>query len=140
MARPTSFRLPEELLERLEDDARESGASVTSLVAMLLDEGLKTRRFPGIVYRDGATGRRAGLIGGPDVWELVRDLRHGRGRGMPRLTALAAELGLPVNRIQLAADFYAEFSEEIDAQIDADEAIARRVRALVERRERLLTS
>ena len=140
MARPTSFRLPEELLDRLEDDARASGASVTSLVAMLLDEGLKTRRFPGIVYRDGVAGRRAGLLGGPDVWEIVRDLRHGRGRGMARLTALAEELGLPVARVQLAADFYSTFPAEIDAMIDVDDVTSRRVRELVERRERLLTS
>ena len=140
MARPTSFRLPEELLERLEDDARTSGASVTSLVAMLLDEGLKTRHYPGIVYRDGAMGRRAGIVGGPDVWEVVRDLRHGRGRGMARLAAVAQELGLPAARVQLAADFYATFPDEIDAMIEIDDATARRVRALVERRERLLTS
>ena len=140
MARPTSFRLPEELLDRLEDDARTTGASVTSLVAMLLDEGLKTRQFPGVVYRDGAAGRRAGLVGGPDVWEVVRDLRHGRGRGMARLTALAEDLGLPVVRVQLAADFYATFPAEIDAMIELDEATARRVRTLVDRRERLLTS
>ena len=55
------------------------GASITQLVSSLLDEGLKTRRFPGVVYRSGPVGRRAALVGGPDVWEVVRDLRR-RGR------------------------------------------------------------
>jgi hypothetical protein len=59
MARPTSFRLPEGLLEQLEEAGHASGTSVTALVTTMLEEGLKTRRFPGIAYRDGASGRRA---------------------------------------------------------------------------------
>ena len=26
---------------------------------------------PGVVFRDGPAGRRAGLAGGPDVWEAI---------------------------------------------------------------------
>lgn len=33
---------------------------------------------PGIVFRPGPTGRRAGLAGGPDVWEVVRAVRSAR--------------------------------------------------------------
>jgi hypothetical protein len=139
MARPTSFRLPEGLLEELEEAGRASGTSVTALVTTILDEGLKTRRFPGIAYRDGASGRRAGLVGGPDVWEIVRDLRHTPGRGMKRIASLADQLGLTVTQVRLAADVYAEFPEDIDRLIEADEQAARRVRQLVERRERLLS-
>ncbi len=73
MRRLTSFRLADELLERIEAESRSAGGFLTSLVASLLDEGLKTRRFPGVVYRPGPTGRRAGLVGGPGVWEVVRD-------------------------------------------------------------------
>ncbi|MBA3303406.1 MAG: ribbon-helix-helix protein, CopG family, partial [Acidimicrobiia bacterium] len=76
MVRPTSFRLPEELLARLDEEGRTAGSSLSALVVSLLDEGLKTRRFPGIAYRPGPTGRRAGLVAGPDVWEVVRDLRR----------------------------------------------------------------
>ena len=139
MARPTSFRLPEELLEQLEEAGRASGTSVTALVTTILDEGLKTRRFPGISYRDGTSGRRAGLVGGPDVWEIVRDLRHTPGRGMKRIEALAEQVGLSAAQVRLAADFYAEFPDDIDRLIEADEQAARRVRQLVERRERLLS-
>jgi hypothetical protein len=140
MARPTSFRLPEELLERLEEEGRASGTSVTSLVTTLLDEGIKTRRFPGVVYRDGPTGRRAGLVGGPDVWEVIRDLRHAPGRGMKRVENVAEETDLPVERIRLAADFYAAFPDEIDTFIEADEQAAERVRRVIDQRERLLSS
>ena len=140
MPRPTSFRLPEELLERIEAESRSVGASITQLVSSLLDEGLKTRRFPGIVYRSGPVGRRAALVGGPDVWEVVRDLAAAPGRGMDRVENLVAETGLTKASVLLAADFYASFPEEIDALIEADERAAEEVRRQTRRRERLLSS
>lgn len=139
MPRPTSFRLPEELLDRLEVESRSARTSVTQLVSVVLDEGLKTRRFPGVVYRAGPAGRRAALVGGPDLWEVVRDLAHAPGRGMDRVENLAAETGLPAASVLLAADFYAEFPEEIDALIDANERAAEEVRLQAARREQLLS-
>ncbi len=140
MPRPTSFRLSEELLERIEDESRSVGASITQLVSSLLDEGLKTRRFPGVVYRSGPLGRRAALVGGPDVWEVVRDLAAAPGRGMDRVETLVAETGLTAASVLLAADFYGSFPEEIDALIEADERAAEEVRRQTRRRERLLSS
>ena len=140
MPRPTSFRLDDELLERLEAESTAASTSVTSLVSSLLDEGLKTRQFPGVVYRPGPTGRRAALVGGPDVWEVVRDLRRGPGRGMERVERLAAELGLRVALVRLAADFYSAFPDEIDARIEVDERAAEQIRRQTQRREALLSS
>ena len=139
MPRPTSFRLPEELLERIEAESRSVGASITQLVSSLLDEGLKTRRFPGVVYRDGPLGRRAALVGGPDVWEVVRDLAAAPGRGMDRVESLVAETGLTTASVLLAADFYGSFPGEIDALIEADERAAEEVRRQARRREQLLS-
>ena len=139
MPRPTSFRLPEDLLDRLDAESRSARTSITQLVAALLDEGLKIRRFPGVVYRTGPAGRRAALMGGPDVWEVARDLVHAPGRGMERVENLAAEIGLPVASVLLAADFYAAFPGEIDALIEADERAAEEVRQQAGRRERLLS-
>lgn len=140
MARSTSFRLSEDLLGRLEAESRSKGISTTALVTTLLDEGLKVRQFPGVVYRDGPTGRRAALVGGPDVWEVIRDLRHAPGKGVERIEHLAGETGLSSARIRLAADFFAEFPDEIEARITADEQASERVRRQHEHRERLLSS
>ena len=139
MPRPTSFRLSEELLGRIEAESRSVGASITQLVSSLLDEGLKTRRFPGVVYRNGLMGRRAALVGGPDVWEVVRDLAAAAGRGMDRVESLVAETGLTTASVLLAADFYASFPEEIDALIEADEHAAEEVRRQARQREQLLS-
>ncbi len=140
MARPTSFRLPEELLSRLDDEARSTGTSTTALVAAILDEGLKTRRFPGIIYREGPTGRRAALVGGPDVWEIVRGLSHASGKGERRVRSLAGELHLSVQQVRLAVDFYTANAPEIDERITLDERAAERLRDRILRREDLLSA
>jgi hypothetical protein len=139
LRRPTSFRLTEDLLARLEDEASANGTSVSALVTALLDEGLKIRRFPGIVYRDGPTGRRAALVGGPDVWEVVRDVRSAAGKGEQRIRKVAATSGLPDQRVRLAVDFYAAFPDEIDARLAADERAANRLREALARRDRLIS-
>ena len=140
MARPTSFRLPEELLGRLDAEASAGGTSTTALVTGRLDEGLKTRRFPGIVYRSGPAGRRAGLAGGPDVWEVVRAVRRSAGKGEQRLRRVADDSGLALEQVRLAVEFYTAFPDEIEARIAADEEVARQVREAGERRQRLLSS
>jgi hypothetical protein len=139
MTRPTSFRLPADLLARLDAEAARTDSTVTSLVAGLLDEGLKTRHFPGIVYRDGPAGRRAALVGGPDVWELVRAVKCAGGDGEQRLRNVAEGLGIPLARLALAIDFYVAFPEEVDERIAADERAAAQVRELIQRRDRLMS-
>ena len=140
MPRPTSFRLPEELLDRLDSEAISAGSSATTLVASILDEGLKTRRFPGIVYRDGPTGRRAAVVGGPDVWEIIRALRQTPGKDERRVRTLAEELGLSATQIRLAIDFYGVNPAEVDDRIAADDLAAEQLRERIDRRERLLSS
>lgn len=139
MARPTSFRLPEDLVFRLDEEATDQQTSVSGLVISLLDEGLKTRQFPGVVYRDGPAGRRAGLLSGPDVWEIVRDVKRASGRGESRIRRVAEQGGLTDAQVRLAVDFYAAFPAEIDVRIAADDQAADRVRARVARREHLLS-
>lgn len=140
MAQPTSFRLPEKLLERLDGQASASGMSTTALVAAILEEGLNTRSFPGVMYRDGPTGRRAALVGGPDLWEVIRDVSHGTGAGETRLRSVAERGGLSVSEVRLAVDFYTEHPEDIDRRIEDDRREAERIRELIERREQILSS
>jgi hypothetical protein len=138
MGRPTSFRFSEDLLGRLEEEASATGVSVSALVTSLLDEGLKTRRFPEVVFRDGPAGRRAGLAGGPDVWEVIRDVRVASGRGEGRIRRVATDSGLAERLVRLAVDFYAVFPDEVDARIAADERAAAQLREAVTRRDRLI--
>ena len=140
MPRPTSFRLPEDLLERLDAEASRNGTSTTALVTALLGEGLKTRRFPGIVYRDGPAGRRAGLVHGPDVWEVIRAIRDASGEGDARLAEVAEASNLTAGQIRLAVDFYTAYPDEVDVRIAADEQAASELDEMLARRTRLLSS
>ncbi len=140
MSRPTSFRLSEELLERLESEASAAGTTVTALVSELLTEGLDQLGYAGLVFRGGPSGRRAAIAGGPDVWEVVRDLRDMEGQEDERIRALCAVNGLDPRQISIAIDYYLDHREVIDERIAADEAAAARVRLQLERRAQLFAS
>lgn len=138
MSRPTSLRLPDDVRTRLDDEGRRIASAPSSLAVVLIDEGLKMRRFAGIVFRDGPTGRRAGLANGPDVWEIVRDLKR-HGADGDQISAVAEETGLSPEQVDLAADYYATFPDEIDDRIAADVRAAEELRELADRRQRMLS-
>lgn len=133
-----SFRLPEELVDRLEQRADRESVSQTELVVSLFDEGLKTRGFPGIVYRGGPTGRRAALAVGPDVWEVISTVQHVEGSGDRKVQQVAEMLDLHERWVRLAISFYAAHPDEVDERIAANEAAVERAREMAERHEQLL--
>jgi hypothetical protein len=136
----TTYRLPEDLKQRVAEQARAEGITETALVSRLLDEGLKVTAHPGIVYRDGPAGRRAALATGPDVWEVVSGVRHATGRGEARIRDAATQMGLPERLVSLAVNFAAAHPDEIEERITLNEEAARRAQALAEERERMLAS
>ena len=88
-------------------------------------------------FRDGPAGRRAGLLAGPDVWEVIRDVAGAPGRGQGKIRRVAAAAGLTESQVRLAVDYYAAFPDEIDARLAAEERAANQLRETVARRERL---
>jgi hypothetical protein len=81
-------------------------------------------RHPGIVFRDGPSGRRAALIGGPDVWEVMSTVLQAEG-DLDQVIATSVEwLGLPPSSIRDAMRYYAEFQDEIDDRIERNRALA----------------
>ena len=73
-------------------------------------------QHPGIVFRSGPGGRRAGLIGGPDVWEVVRAVRAGTEAEQVAATRddLAERVGVTPDLLGAALGYYAEHRDEID--------------------------
>lgn len=99
------------------------GWSMSSAANRLVDEGLRMTEHPGVVFRDGPTGRRAGLVAGPDVWEVVRAVRSARTaepdlEEEPLLALVADNAGLPFRLIRTAVRYWAAYPGEIDAEID----------------------
>lgn len=71
-------------------------------------------KFDGIVFRGGPTGRRAALVGGPDVWELMFTLKSSKARGEAAITATAEFLNLTDFQVRTAVRYYGTFPDEID--------------------------
>jgi hypothetical protein len=136
----TSYRLDDDLKRRLAERAAAEGVTETALVTRVLDEALKTASHPDIVYRDGATGRRAALAGGPDVWEVVAAVRHAPGDGDAKVAGAAVQTALPERLIRAAVNFAAAYPEEIEQRIAINDAAAERARQLAEQRARVLAS
>lgn len=139
------MRFEPAVLERLRRYVRaHPGLSTSALTSRFVDEALRMEDHPGVLFRDGPSGRRAVLIGGPDVWEVVRVVQSARA-AEPKLDAeaiveLAAETtGLPPTRVRVALDYWAAYPDEIEQQIrDAEEA-DRVAEELWQRERRLLS-
>lgn len=127
---PFSARLDARLVERLKALSARDGVSASQLAERYIDEGLRAEEFPGIVFRRGPAGRRAGLVGGPDVWEVLRDLRGAKDAGVAdAVSHVAAASELSDGQVRLAAAYYAAYADEIDARLAAEEELAERLRA-----------
>jgi hypothetical protein len=127
MTTPVSIRFDAALLARLRRRvAATTGANVSALAHRLVDEGLRMTDHPGIIFKDGPAGRRAALAYGPDVWEVVKFLREIDERGPAAIEAAAEVFAVDVNRVTTAVSYYADYREEIDAEVaEADEASIR---------------
>jgi hypothetical protein len=125
MTTPLSIRFDPVLLARLRRRAlAATGANTSALAQRLVDEGLRMADHPGVIFKDGPTGRRASLAYGPDIWEIVKFLREADERGPAALEAAAEVFALDVNRISTAVSYYGDYREEIDAEIDAADDVS----------------
>jgi hypothetical protein len=102
---------------RLDEHARRTGEARSRTAERLVDEGLRMVDHPGIVFRDGPTGRRAALSAGPDVWEVIETLQGTGLRGDKAVEATAKWGSLTVQQVRAAVGYYAEYTKEIDARI-----------------------
>ncbi len=137
MSRHVSVRLEEEGFERLERQRRRSGEGRSELIKRLLEEGLRMEEHPGIVFRDGPAGRRAGLSRGPDVWEVISVHRDVGARGDDAVLATAQLTDLSEHLVRAAIGYYAGHRSEIDDWIERNRGEAE-LAEVAWRRERQL--
>lgn len=88
---------------------------------------MRQHHHPGIVLRDGPAGRRAVVVGGPDVWEIIAAVEGAPERGEGLLHSLSERIGVPVETIRIAVTYYGEHPDEIDRLITANEREAEEV-------------
>lgn len=127
MTTPLSIRFDAALLKRLRRRAGATAGSTTSALAQrLIDEGLRMADHPGVIFKEGPSGRRAALAYGPDIWEIIKFLREVDERGPAALDAAAEVFAVDASRIGAAISYYGDYGGKIDAEItEADKASAR---------------
>ena len=114
-----SFRIKEPILQEIERIRKSKPAN--ALANELLEEALKMRRCPGIIFSQGVTGRRARIAGtGVEVWEVVYEYQivgknvEALKKALPHLTE---------RQIIAALNYYRAYPEEINELIQSNEAI-----------------
>lgn len=124
--------------------AGQPGLSLSSAANRLVDEALRSEEHPAITFRPGPTGRRAGLVGGPDVWEIVRSIRSARASEPDLDQASVVDLvarntGLQPRQLETAIGYWAAYPAEIDAEIAAADAADEAAESAWRRRQELLS-
>lgn len=136
--RHLTLRLDSETFDRLEARSQQQHQPRSRVVKTLLEEGLRMEAHPGIVFRDGPAGRRPGLAGGPDVWEVVSVFRGIQASGEDALRQTAELTNLTPTQVGIALRYYADFGAEIDDWIRRVEEEAARAEATWRRAQDLL--
>ena len=127
-----TLRLPSSIKHALSRQANREGLTQTGLAERYLEEAIRVADHPGIVFRSGPAGRRATVLGGPDVWEMIETfIAEGR-----KVEPAARYLSLPIGLVQSAVDYYADNRDEIDAWIRRNRQLAEEAEATASRRRR----
>src|SRR5262249_24676183 len=75
-SRPVSLRIPDEVRAEIEQTAKRTKRGFSSIANEMLEEAVKMRRVPGIVFADESGQRAARVAGtGLEVWEIIRTYR-----------------------------------------------------------------
>ena len=101
MSENVSVRLEDGLAQRLRLRARAAGETLSDRLRRYADEGV----------------RRAGLVGGPDVWEVsiwIEDLASDEDP----VDVLVAESDLSRGQIEAALRYKAAYPDEINARVE----------------------
>ena len=118
MPKPTTIRIKESSRRSIETIVERTNRDFSSIVNELLEEALRMRQIPGIVFADGPTGRRARLAGtGLDVFEVIGTFHEIDG-DFARLAQCYPWLGEIPLRAALA---YAQaYPQEIEARLERE--------------------
>jgi hypothetical protein len=136
---PSSVRFDSGVQDRLNGFVRaHPGLTLSSATNLLVDEALRQASHPLIGFGEGPNGRRARLIGGPDVDVVIGALTATRD-AQPELSVddvleqVAGSFDLPFSLIRAAVEYWAEFPDDVDAymahsreaEIQANERVQR---------------
>jgi uncharacterized protein (DUF433 family) len=110
------IRLPQSLQAEIEREMeRRDVKEWSTMVAQLLEEAIRARRAPGVVFVDGATGRRPMVAGsGLEVWEVIQTW-HEVAHNYDRLRAAYDWMTEP--QLRAALSYYELYRDEVDVRL-----------------------
>lgn len=115
-----SVTIPKALAAEAQKLADESDRDAQETLEELLEESIRMRRVPGIVFADGPTGRRARLSGtGLDIWEIILAYK---AAGWDWEALKQAFDWLDERQLRMALTYYQTYPAEVDARIHSEEA------------------
>lgn len=130
-----TLRLAPGTRQRLMAWAHHAGLPERTLAQRYVEEGLRHDAHPLIQFLDGPSGRRASLLGrGLDVWEVIATVRDNNGS----ISQAAEYLQVPAGLVEAAVAYYGEFCDEIEREIELNEAEYERGKASAAAGERAL--
>jgi hypothetical protein len=112
-----SVRLDDHLADQLRLRARAAGESLSDRLRRYAEEGTRRDEHPLITFRDGPTGRRAGLVGGPDIWEVALWLED-LANEADAIATLAEESGLTRFQVEAATRYRDAYPDEVITRIE----------------------
>lgn len=126
--------------ERLKAAAARERTALSPLAEELIEEGLRMREHPLVVFRAGPAGRRPAITGGPEIADVIGAIVGSDLDPAARRARAADLLDLPLASVDAALDYYAAFTDEIDVELAARAAEADELEARWRRRQQLLGS
>jgi hypothetical protein len=120
-----STRLADWLEQEVRTFWEEHGEGSSVGLRRVVEEWWALQHFPALEFREGVSGRRAGLRGGPDVWEVVMVARD----YSDDLDELTAHFGgrISPDALQQVIAYVEWFAEEVNGWIDENGRIGRKV-------------
>ncbi len=120
--RARGIRLPEQLADEIEREQERTGQNFSETIAELVEEAVRMRRAPGIVFRSGPTGRRAAVAGsGVDVWEVIAAYRR---CGEDRERLQDAFPTLDEQQLRAALNYHQLYPEAIERRLEREEELS----------------
>ena len=113
-----SFRLSATTSQLLDHQVGESGESRNAMVDRLLNESLRIEKHPLVRFITGAAGKREAHIVGTrwKVRQIIVSLEGEKGQ----IAAVVNGFDLTEPQVRAAVSYYADYSAEIDADIERD--------------------
>ena len=114
----------------------ESGESRNAMVDRLLNESLRIEKHPFIRFVTGASGKREAHIVGTrwKVRQIIVTLKGEKGQ----LDSVIKGFDLTELQVRAAVSYYADFSDEIDADIERESVDAEQQRVRWEREQSVI--